>query len=97
VPNSQSNRYSARLITDPVAQRPMGTIRTMDLGTIRTIDPSAPAERWGIFGGEPSGPNHYRSSDYPLTYPTKAAADAQIQRIPEPQCTTCRYRAERLP
>lgn len=64
---------------------------------IRTIDPSAPAERWGIFGGEPSGPNHYRSSDYPLTYPTKAAAEAQIQRIPEPPCTTCRYRAERLP
>jgi len=89
VPHSQRLRYHARLITDPVAQRPMGTIRT--------IDPSAPAERWGIFGGEPSGPNHYRSSDYPLTYPTKAAAEAEIQRIPEPPCTTCRYRAERLP
>jgi hypothetical protein len=78
-----------RLITDPVAQRPMGTIRT--------VDPSAPTERWGIFGGVPSMGTAYRSSDYPLTYPTKAAAEAQIQRIPEPQCTTCRYRAERLP
>lgn len=56
-----------------------------DFGRRRAVGIIVSGETWGVFDW------------LGLTYPTKAAAEDQIQRIPEPQCTTCRYRAERLP